>query len=205
MCADADPHGQLATDDALAPLVEAYGPLELTPAADPFVRLVTSLVNQQLSAAAAATIRERLGERFELTPEGLLAADREALREVGLSGQKVEYVRHVAEAAREGRLDHERFATLDDDAVVAELTGIHGVGEWTARMFLLFALGREDVFPVGDLAIRRAMTAVCGVPDDDRDAMVARAEPWRPYRSYAALYLWHHHEDGDPNVPTGGD
>lgn len=205
MSDDADPHDHLATDEALAPLVETYGPLDLTPAADPFARLVTSLVNQQLSSAAAATIRERLGERVELTPEGVLAADRETLRDVGLSQQKVEYVRHVATAARDGRLDAERFATLDDEAVVAELTDIHGVGEWTARMFLLFALGREDVFPVGDLAIRRAMHAVCGVAAEDRAAMVERAAPWRPYRSYAALYLWHHHENGTPNVPTAGN
>lgn len=202
--ADEGPHAHLATDAALAPLIEAYGPLELDVAADPFERLVTSLVNQQLSSAAAATIRGRLADRFELTPEALLAADGAALRDVGLSGQKVEYVRHAAEAAREGRLDRDRFDGMPDDTVVGELTDIRGVGDWTARMFLLFALGREDVFPVGDLAIRRAMTAVCGIEDGDREAMVQRAEPWRPYRSYAALYLWHHHEDGDPNVSTAG-
>jgi DNA-3-methyladenine glycosylase II len=196
-----EPHAHLASDADLGPLVEAYGRLELDPAGDPFERLVVSLVNQQLSSTAAAAIRERLFDRFEVTPEVLLAADEGALRDVGLSKQKVGYVRSAAGAAREGRLDRDRFDGLPDRAVVDELTDIRGVGDWTARMFAMFVLGREDVFPVGDLAIRRAMTTVCSVPDDDREAMVERAEPWRPYRSYAALYLWHHREDGDPNIP----
>ncbi|MFB6206251.1 MAG: DNA-3-methyladenine glycosylase [Haloglomus sp.] len=198
----ADPHAHLAADDTLAPLVEAYGPLELDPAGDPFERLVVSLVNQQLSSASAAAIRERLFDRFEVTPEGLLAADEDALREVGLSRQKVDYVRHVAEAARDGRLDRDRFVGMDDAAVVAELTDIRGVGDWTGKMFAMFVLGREDVFPVEDLGIRRAMESLCG--DLSRAEMRDRADPWRPYRSYAALYLWHHHEDGDPNVPAEG-
>jgi DNA-3-methyladenine glycosylase II len=197
-----DPHAHLAADGSLAPLIESYGPLELEPTGDPFERLVVSLVNQQLSSAAAATIRDRLFDRFEVTPEGLLAAEEAALRDVGLSQQKVSYVRHAAEAARDGRLDCERFGDLDDGAVVTELTEIRGVGEWTGKMFAMFVLGREDVFPVEDLGIRRAMESLFG--DLTRGEMGERAEPWRPYRSYAALYLWHHHEDGDPNVPTDG-
>jgi DNA-3-methyladenine glycosylase II len=196
-----DPHAHLARDETLAPLVESYGPLELDPTGDPFERLVVSLVNQQLSSAAAATIRERLFDRFEVTPDGLLAADEDALRDVGLSRQKVDYVRSVADAAREGSLDRERFAAMDDAAVVDELTDIRGVGEWTAKMFIMFVLGRPDVFPVEDLGVRRAMESLFG--DLTRAEMVDRAGPWRPYRSYAALYLWHHHEDGDTNVPTG--
>jgi DNA-3-methyladenine glycosylase II len=197
-----DPHAHLAGDETLAPLVESYGPLELDPTGDRFERLVVSLVNQQLSSAAAATIRERLFERFEVTPEGLLAADEDALKEVGLSRQKVGYVRSVAEAAQDGRLDRDRFAAMDDAAVVDDLTDIRGVGDWTGKMFAMFVLGREDVFPVEDLGIRRAMESLCG--DLSRAEMRDRAAPWRPVRSYAALYLWHHHEDGTPNVPTDG-
>jgi DNA-3-methyladenine glycosylase II len=196
-----DPHAHLSSDDDLGPLVEAYGRLELDPAGDPFERLVVSLVNQQLSSTAAAAIRERLFDRFEVTPGALLAAGGDALRDVGLSRQKVGYVRSAAEAAREGRLDRARFADASDEAVIAELTDIQGVGVWTAKMFAMFALGRQDIFPVEDLGIRRAMESLCG--DLDREGMRERADPWRPYRSYAALYLWHHHEDGDPNVPTG--
>jgi DNA-3-methyladenine glycosylase II len=195
-----DPHAHLARDGRLAPLVERHGRLELDPAGDPFERLVVSLVNQQLSSAAAATIRERLFDRFELTPAGLLAADEDALHEVGLSRQKVDYVRHAATAAQEGRLDRERFVGMDDAAVVAELTDIRGVGDWTGKMFVMFVLGRKDVFPVEDLGFRRAMESLFG--DLSRVRMREQAEPWRPYRTYASLYLWNHHEDGSPNVPT---
>lgn len=195
-----DPHAHLARDEGLAPLIERHGRLELDATGDPFERLVVSLVNQQLSSAAAAAIRERLFDRFEVTPAGLLAADADALREVGLSRQKVDYVRHAAAAAQEGRLDRERFADVDDATVVAELTEVRGVGDWTGKTFAMFVLGREDVFPVEDLGIRRAMESLFG--DLSRAEMRDRAEPWRPYRTYASLYLWHYHEDGSPNVPT---
>ncbi|MFB6352837.1 MAG: DNA-3-methyladenine glycosylase [Halobacteriales archaeon] len=184
-----DPNEFLRDDPALAPHVEEHGPVELSPHPDPFERLVTAIVNQQLSGASAAAIHDRLTERFELTPETLLAADEAALRETGLSSSKVDYVRSVAEAAREGRLAHDRFAGLSDDEAIDALTEIRGVGVWTAKMFLLFVLAREDVFPVEDLGIRRAMEALFG-DDVSREWMVERAGQWAPYRSYASRYLW---------------
>jgi DNA-3-methyladenine glycosylase II len=186
----------LRTDPALAGLVEEYGPLALEPAADPFERLVVSLTRQQVSMAAADAIESRLFEAVEITPDGVLAADEGTLREAGLSRQKTEYVRAVAEAWQERAYDRGSFAGMDDDAVVAELTGIHGVGDWTAKMFLLFALGRQDVFPVEDLGVRRGMEAVCAGIDrgTDRETMRERAERWAPYRSYASLYLWRAYE-----------
>ncbi|WP_435335639.1 DNA-3-methyladenine glycosylase family protein [Haloarchaeobius sp. TZWWS8] len=182
-----DPYERLRDDPHLGPLVAEHGELSVEPHPDPFERLVVSIVNQQLSTESAAAIRERLFDRFEVTPVGLLGADEDELREVGLSGQKIRYVRNVAERFEDG-LSVERLHELDDDAVVDELTQITGIGDWTAKMFLMFCLGREDVFPVEDLGIRRGTEQLFG--DCSRAEMVDIAERWRPYRSYASRYLW---------------
>jgi DNA-3-methyladenine glycosylase II len=183
----------LADDSALEPYVTEYGPLELDPAEDLFERLVVSLIRQQVSMDAAAAIRERLFDRVEITPAAMLAADDEILQDAGLSAAKTEYVTAVAEAFQREGYDREYFAELDDDAVVGELTGIRGVGPWTAKMFLLFGLGRPDVFAVEDLGIRRGMGIACR-EEMTRGEMRDRADEWAPYRSYASLYLWRAYE-----------
>ncbi|MFC5135280.1 MULTISPECIES: DNA-3-methyladenine glycosylase family protein [Haloferacaceae] len=189
----------LREDPTMATLVDRHGRLAIEPADDEFTRLCTSIVNQQLSTASAAAIHERfvgvLGG--DPTPDRVLAADEDALRGAGLSRTKVEYLRSAAEAFRDGDgdLTREGFAGHDDDAVVDRLTEIRGVGEWTARMYLIFALGREDVLPLGDLAVRKGIEQVYNGGDDlTRDEMRAIAEPWRPYRSYGTRYVWAEYE-----------
>jgi len=177
----------LERDPVMADLIEEHGRLALEPAEDPFRRLVVAIINQQLSMASADAIRERVEERFEITPSGLLAADAEALADAGLSRRKIEYVRNVAEAFDDG-LSREAFRGMENEEVVDALTEIRGVGVWTGKIFLIFCLGREDVFPVEDLGVRRGMEAAYGI--DERPAMVEKAEEWRPYRSYASQYLW---------------
>lgn len=183
----------LRDDPKLGPYVDEHGPLELAPAEDTFERLVVSLVRQQVSMDAAAAIRERLFEAVNITPAGILAADPETLQNAGLSEAKTEYVRAVAEAYQQKGYDHAYFEGMSDDAVVEELTAIRGVGPWTAKMFLLFALGRPDVFPVEDLGVRRGMEQVVG-RELTRGEMRDRAAEWAPYRSYASLYLWRAYE-----------
>lgn len=178
----------LADDPTIGPLIDEYGSLELTTTKTPFERLVVSVVNQQLSTTAAETIRQRLFEVIDPTPEAVLAADDEALREAGLSKRKVTYLNSIARTFEERGLTYDSFAEMTDDAVVETLTEIHGVGPWTAKTFLMFGLGREDVFPVEDLGIRRGMERLFG--DLTRSEMVTKAEAWRPYRSLASLYLW---------------
>ncbi|PEN11475.1 3-methyladenine DNA glycosylase [Longibacter salinarum] len=164
------------------------GPLALEAADDPFERLVTSIVNQQLSVASARTIRNRLFETCDITPQALLQAEPERLRNCGLSRQKTEYVRNVAEAFLQHEWTRASFADLNDEMVIDALTDIRGVGIWTAKMFLMFALGRPDVFPVEDLGIRNGMTTLYG--ESDRSRMREIADSWRPRRSLASLYLW---------------
>jgi len=193
MTATADPHDVLRADPVMADLIETHGHLALQPAADEFRRLVVSIVNQQLSTASAEAIRERVFERLgTVTPETVLAADRDTLRDAGLSGTKVDYLRNAAAAFRDRDLTREGLAAHDDEAVIDELTRIKGIGRWSAEMYLLFVLGREDVLPLGDLAIRRGLEDLYGC--DSRDAMREVADSWRPYRSYGTLYVWEHYE-----------
>jgi DNA-3-methyladenine glycosylase II len=186
----ADPSDALAADEILGPVVAEYGPVSLEPAEDLYERLVVSLIRQQVSMDAAAAIRERLFDRFDVSPAGMLAADEDALRDAGLSEAKVEYVRHTAQTFLEREYDHDYFVEMTDDAVREELTEIRGVGPWTANMVLMFGLGREDVFPVGDLGVRKGMREVFDDAELTRAAMREAAESWAPYRSYASLYLW---------------
>lgn len=178
----------LRNDPELAELVEEHGELELERSENPFERLVISIVNQQLSTQSAAAIRERLFEQFDIEPEVLLEADEEKLNDLGLSRQKIDYIKSAARHFIDDRLDMEKFESMSDDEIIDELTDIHGVGVWTAKMFMMFVLAREDVFPVEDLGIRRAMEKQFGI--ESRQEMMEKAEDWKPYRSIASLYLW---------------
>lgn len=184
----------LSADPVMADLIETHGAVSLTPADNPFERLCVSIINQQLSTASADAIRERVFALFDeaLTPTALLSMDTDPLREAGLSRTKVDYLRNTAEAFRDRDLSRDSLEPLTNDAVVDELTRIKGIGEWSAHMFLIFALGREDVLPLGDLAIRRGLTNLYGI--EERDEMRTVAEPWRPYRSYGTLYVWRSYE-----------
>jgi DNA-3-methyladenine glycosylase II len=195
----ADVHDQLRQTD-LAPLVDTYGELTLTPADDLFERMIVSIINQLISTEAARTIRQRLFAAVDITPEGILAAEASTLREAGLSPQKVEYVQAVATRFAEDRVTADQFAGQSNTAVIEELTEIKGVGVWTAKMTLMFGLGRPDVFPVEDLAVRRGMTALFA--DESRSAMRTRAEPWAPYRSIATLYIWEYYVDENASADT---
>lgn len=183
---------QLRTDPVLRELIEEHGELELEPAVDPFKRLVVSIVNQQLSTASASAIRERLFARFDIAPEPLLNADETDLKAVGLSRQKIEYIRNTAATFQEEDLTKETFTDMTDQEVIDELTTIRGVGVWTAKMFLMFSLGREDVFPVEDLGVRNGIQELYG--DLSETEMIEMAEQWRPKRSIAALYIWRAYE-----------
>jgi DNA-3-methyladenine glycosylase II len=189
-----DPHETLVADSYLGPLVESHGRLTIDPAEDFYRRFVVSILRQQVSMASASVMRRRLFEAVEVTPAGILGADEAALRDAGLSRQKVRYVRNVAEAFQQRGWDRAFFADLTDEEVRAELTDVTGVGNWTANMQLLFSLCREDVFPVGDLGVRKGMETLFDA-DLSRPEMAERAERWAPYRSYATLYLWRIEED----------
>jgi DNA-3-methyladenine glycosylase II len=162
---------------------------------DHYGTLVRSIVGQQLSTRAAASIYGRLLERFggrAPTPEEVLADDPDALRTAaGLSHAKVRYLRSLAEHVLDGSLELDRLPELPDDDVIAELTAVKGIGVWSAHMFLMFHLHRPDVLPVGDLGIRRAVKIHYGLSELPGPTQLTEiAEPWRPHRTLACIYLW---------------
>ena len=163
-------------------------------AGDAYGTLLRSIVGQQLSTKAAATIYGRVLELFgghAPTPKQLLKADPDRMRAAGLSRAKVAYLRDLARHVEDGTLELERLPELPDEEVAAQLTAIKGLGQWTADMFLIFHLGRPDVLPVGDQGIRRAIQVEYGLRNlPDAKRMQKIAAPWRPYRSLASLYLW---------------
>jgi DNA-3-methyladenine glycosylase II len=163
---------------------------------DHYGALVRSIVGQQLSVKAAASIYARLIDRYggrPPTPAEVLADDPDELRAAaGLSRAKVTYLRSLAEHVTDGSLELDVLESLDDERVIEELVAVKGIGTWSAHMFLMFHLQRPDVLPVGDLGIRRAVMSCYGLDKPPAPEVITEiAESWRPYRTLACLYLWH--------------
>jgi DNA-3-methyladenine glycosylase II len=178
------------------PYVEAFGPADLRrarPRRTHFAELARAICFQQLAGAAARTIHGRFEAALDgaVTPERVLALPVETMRAAGLSANKTASIRDLAAKVVDGEVELDRVAKLPDDEIVRELTLVRGIGRWTAEMFLMFQLGRLDVWPVGDLGVRKGFAVIHG-----QTAMPSAREledlgdPLRPYRSLAAWYCW---------------
>ncbi len=181
-------------DTVVEELIRRFGPYQFRSTRSGFQVLLETVVSQQLSTKAARAIYGRLALAMgpgAPRPESLLRLTNEQLLACGLSRSKAVYVRNVADAFRSGAIEARTLARMDDAAATAALTSIKGIGEWSAHMYLIFALRRLDVFPIGDLGLRKAMAAQYRLR---KHASVARyhkiAEAWSPYRTVGTLYLW---------------
>lgn len=158
-----------------------------------YATLLRTIVGQQVSVAAAASVWTKLEALLgdDMPPHDLLAADFDALRACGLSRQKQGYARSLCELVVSGELDLTALPE-DDEAAIAELTKIKGIGRWSAEIYLLFAEGRADIWPAGDLAVQAGMAKLLGLAErpDEKQAR-ALAEAWRPHRGAAAIFTWH--------------
>lgn len=184
-----------ASDPVLGAVIDRVGPFEHVVEPDLWRSLVDAIVSQQLSVKAASTIVGRVAalasEGGFPGPERLLAAPEETLRACGLSRAKVRYVRDLATRWVDGSLPHETLPSLPDEEVIRVLTEVKGIGRWTAEMVLIFTLGRPDVLPIDDLGLQAAVQRAYALPERPRPReILPLAEPWRPYRSAATLYLW---------------
>jgi DNA-3-methyladenine glycosylase II len=191
------------SDPVLRAIIERVGPYRIEYREPIFQTLVRSIVFQQLSGRAAGTIYKRLVEAVgaePITPEAVLKLTPRRMQKLGLSRQKIEYIRDLARRTRAGEIDFDVCHRLEDQELIERLTAVKGIGIWTVQMFLIFALQRPNVLPTGDLGVRAAIKRAYGLGDMPKPSEVLRiAEPWHPYCSIASWYLWRSLENR-PNI-----
>ncbi len=185
-------------DPVLAQVIRRVGPMTLRPQRDRFKLLVGSIISQQISTAAARTIRGRLEERLGVRgvkPDSLAALSIDELRTLGISRQKAGYMLDLAQKCADGTIELAKIGRLDDETIIGELTQVKGIGRWSAQMFLMFGLGRPDVFPYDDLGVRSAIRQLYGLPEmPDKKTCLAIGQPWRPLSSVGTWYCWRYLE-----------
>jgi DNA-3-methyladenine glycosylase II len=181
------------SDRVLHAVVKRVGPCRLKPNRDRFGMLVRSIISQQISVGAARAIRARLenlaGERG-IQPETLAALSDAELRSVGLSPQKTSYVRDLSQKVVSGDVRLSQIARLNDEEVIESLTQVKGIGRWTAQMFLIFALGRPDVFPIDDFGVRAAIGKLYELDQPPRARLLEIGAAWSPFASIGSWYCW---------------
>lgn len=182
----------LSKDSVLKKLIKKHPPFSWPKTGDLFTDLVESVVNQQLSLASAASIFKRLKALYKdsITPKSTLELTIDQLKSVGLSGQKASYIQNVANAITSGELDIKKLHNSTDQEVIDQLTSIKGIGPWSAHIILMFTLSRPNVFPVGDLGIRTAMSKLYNLNREDHLGMIKISKAWSPHRTLASRYLW---------------
>lgn len=183
------------TDAVMAQLIKRCDPITLTTTSQPYYHaLVRTIINQQLSVKAGRTIEKRIQEKHGgryFKAEKLLKLKDTVLRECGISHNKIRYIQTLAQAITDGELNFRKLAKQDDDSIRNTLIQYPGIGQWSADMFLIISLRRPDVFPVGDLVLRKSMQHHYRLPDDTKhDKYISIASAWQPYRTIASYYLW---------------
>lgn len=183
-------------DPVLAPIIKRAGVCTIRPHRNYYWELIDSIISQQLSVKAAATIERRFRELFAddfPEPRAILATTIEDLRGVGLSRAKAAYIRDLAQHIVDGELKFDHFDDLDNQEIIKELVAVKGIGEWTAHMFLMFCMGRLDVLATGDLGIRngvRTLYDLAALPSPAEITGIAEANHWHPYETVACWYIW---------------
>lgn len=188
---DAPSRALAEADPELGVVIDRVGRLEVCVRGGGFEVMAESIVSQQLSTKAAATIWRRVAEMIDSSPEALAGASHETLRAAGLSNRKAEYIQGIARATVSGEVDWDALTALDDEEVIARLVPLRGVGRWTAEMYLIFALGRPDVLAIDDFGVRSGAGRMAGLGCPmERTALAERGKLWHPWRSVASLWLW---------------
>ena len=186
-----------AVDPTMAKAIERVGSCTLIPNPQLFETLVDAIISQQISVKAADAIMGRLRAALHAEAEGtisphqLLTLEEDTLRSVGLSPQKMRYIRDLTERVVSGQLDLERLSELEDEEVISELVKVKGIGRWTAEMMLIFSLGRPDVLPVDDLGFLEGVREAYSLESRPTPKeMRIKGELWHPYRTFATWYMW---------------
>lgn len=188
-------------DPIMKRIIKAYGPFTAKAKSDRFGTLVSSIISQQISTAAARTIKQRLHDAVgakcnsarpgTVTAHDLLQFDIDSLRPIGISRQKAGYLLDLAEKVADGTVNLRNLSKQSDEEIIEHLIQIKGIGKWTAQMFLIFSMGRLDVLPVDDLGIKNAIQKQYNLDSTPAPAAIFElAQPWRPYATVASWYLW---------------
>jgi DNA-3-methyladenine glycosylase II len=180
-------------DNSLKLIITEYGypPLWIRP--NSFETLVLTILEQQVSLASAYSAYKKLRENIKITPKNLLQLTDEELQQCYLSRQKIVYTRELASAIVNKRIQLQRFEKMPDDVVRTELKALKGIGDWTVDIYLLHALRRTDVFPVGDLALVNSFKMVKQLPSITKQELLELSTKWKPYRSIATMLFWHYY------------
>ena len=197
-----------SVDQYLAEIIKAVGSYSIKVRNDSYLSLVEAIIYQQLAGSAASTIYNRFLGYYNgpiPKPEQILSSSETDLRaKVGLSRMKIAYLKDLAVHIADGRLILNNLPSMTDEEVISQLTRVKGIGRWTAEMFLIFCLGREDILPVTDLGLRTAMKRTYLLNELPKpNTMIEIASPWRPYRSIATWYLWKSLARKDSNITIG--
>ena len=186
----------LRSDPMLSKLIDSFQPPKFQKHTNYYHELISSIISQQLSVKAAATIERRFKDLFDgefPSPEQILEKDIEELRSVGLSRPKASYIQDLARKILDGSVKFNHLDSLTNEQIIAELTTVKGIGEWTVHMFLMFCMGRADVLAYGDLGIRNGITQLYNLPQTatpDDVKRIASENNWHPYESIACWYIW---------------
>ena len=177
--------------DKLSAAIDRIGMIERPIIPEPFPALISSIISQQISTKAAATVKERLKDLIgEISAKNILNANEETIQSCGLSFRKVSYIRGIAEAAESGVIDFDKLDELSNDEIIEKLTALNGVGLWTAEMLLIFSLTRPDIISYGDLAIRNGIMNLYGLNSLSKKDFEVYRQRFSPYNSVASLYFW---------------
>ena len=194
----------LSKDQNLKKLIEQHGALKLRRQKNLYLYLCYSIMSQQLSTKVARVIRQRFIDLFggEPTPQQIIEMPFEKLRAIGMSNAKANYVQNVARFEIEKGMSHQKLSKMSDEEVIGYLTQIKGVGRWTTEMLLMFALCREDIFALDDLGLQQAVIKLYDLRHRKKKTMLNKilkiSEQWRPYRTYASMYLWRWKDNSPP-------
>ena len=181
-------------DSNLERIIKIVGKYYINIRNDPFQSLVESIIYQQLAGKAANVIYNRFINYYnnkQITPTLILNSPNDNLKKVGLSNRKIDYLKDLALHVYDGRINLEELPKMNDDEIINKLVNVKGIGRWTSEMFLIFSLGRQDILPVTDLGVRKAIQKIYSLSELPKpNIMMEIAKPWRPYRSIATWYLW---------------
>lgn len=186
----------LSNDPALAPVIARAGLPKIEAHTNYYWALIDSIISQQLSVKAAATIEKRFKELFDTDlpePSAIHAKSIEELRSAGLSNAKANYIRDLAQHILDGKINFDKFTELSNQQIIDELVAVKGIGEWTAHMFLMFCMGRLNILAIGDLGIRNGIQKLYkldSAPTPSEVTIIANKNNWHPYETAACWYIW---------------